>query len=78
LQYNESYYEHSAFPNFTPCFQYTVLGSIPAVFLWLLAPVFSFQLELISKQRELLPLPWTLLAYFKNVSLSNSLKDPRF
>ncbi|KAI6184528.1 Multidrug resistance-associated protein 1-like protein [Aphelenchoides bicaudatus] len=63
--HNESYYNDSIFPNFTPCFQQTVLVGIPALFLFVIAPIFTFQLEWRAKRRDLLPLPQSLLLLTK-------------
>lgn len=69
FQYNQSYYDEQFLPNFTPCFQHTILTWIPIIFFYSLSPILYFQLKLYQKHQRFRPLPWQNLLIIKFVSL---------
>ncbi|CAD5211774.1 unnamed protein product [Bursaphelenchus okinawaensis] len=58
-------FNSSKIPTLTPCFHYTLLTWLPALFFWVLCPFFIAQLYITNRKRRFEPLPWTILLVIK-------------
>uniref|UniRef100_A0A9J2PWS0 Uncharacterized protein n=1 Tax=Ascaris lumbricoides TaxID=6252 RepID=A0A9J2PWS0_ASCLU len=65
-----SFINGSAIPNFTTCFQHTVLVFVPCAFFWLLFPIFLAQLHRIRIKKGYTSLYWSALLCTKFVGIS--------
>ncbi|VDM43949.1 unnamed protein product [Toxocara canis] len=62
-----SFTNESAVPNFTTCFQHTVLVFTPCAFFWILFPIFLMQLHQMRIKNTYASLYWSLLLCVKLV-----------
>ena len=72
MKQNHTLTWNSTTPDFTPCFQDTVLVWVPCAFLWLTSPfeIYKIKNSLVKNRNRV---PWTLVSLLKLVSMASKL-----